>query len=118
MDLFFIVDRNEWPADFEGPRRFIVAVHKSINGTNGRTVRAINHFTEERLARCTGGGYNMVGTVLADAVDRLVGDRLKLRPDGDHYAPIDGASGEQAVIDYYASFGVDICDDTGALWSL
>ena len=74
-------------------------------------MRAINAITDERLARSTGAGYDLHGTVLADSVQALVGHDWGV-------LPIDGAVGIPAVTAYYAERGIDIIRDVDAMWAL
>lgn len=59
------------------------------------------HWDGEVLAKADGCGYDMVGSVLADAL-------AKLWPD---IAPVDGACGVESVKSYYGGFGFRILDD-------
>lgn len=109
MDLFFIIDRRKRSG--VGPHRWIIHLVSNNAGANGRTVRSVNHITGDRLARSTGNGYDLDGTVLADSVHTLIGGEWGI-------APIDGAVGIPAVIAYYAERGVDIIRDVDAMWAL
>ena len=108
MDLFFIIDRRVRSP--QGPHRWVIHLVSNNAGANGRTVRSVNHITDERLARSTGNGYDLDGTVLADSVHALVGKHGIM--------PIDGAVGIPAVIAHYAERGIDIIRDTDAMWAL
>ena len=107
-DIFFIIDRRKRTP---GIARWAIHVVSNNAGQAGRTVRAINHFTDERLARCSGGGYDMEGTVIADAVDVLIGRACGI-------PSINGARGTASVIAYYAEHGIDIYRASDALWRL
>lgn len=109
MDLFFIIDRRKRSG--VGPHRWMVHLISNNAGPNGHTVRAINAITDERLARSTGAGCDLHGTVLADSVQALVGHDWGI-------AAIDGARGIPAVIAYYAERDVDIIRDVDAMWAL
>lgn len=109
MDLYFIIDRRMRSGC--GPHRWMVHLISNNAGPNGHTVRAINAITDERLARSTGAGYDLHGTVLADSVQALVGHDWGV-------PPIDGAVGVPAVIAHYAERDIDIIRDTDAMWAL
>lgn len=69
---------------------------------------ALHHFSDDRIAACEGGGYDMEGTVLADALAAELADPLS----------IDGAVGASTVIQEYKAIGVNVYSESDALWAL
>lgn len=106
MNLYFIIDRHER----HHPHRWIIHTVTNYDGKSGRTTRAINHLTDDRLARCsTIGTVEAEGAVVADAVDALIGDVTGV------VNPVGAFPSLDSVIEHYAAHGIDVIPIRAAL---
>ena len=93
-ELFFVVSDQD---------RTIVRVEHG-----GDRARAYHGFNDDLLAECDGGGYDMIGTVLA----------LALRQRYPEVPEIDGAAGMGAIARHYHEHGIAVRDEQETLWDL